>query len=202
MGFPDGSVVNGVPANAGDLGSIPGSGRSPAEGNGNPLQYSCLENPMDRGAWRATICGVTKSQTRLKQLNTTLKRKGSHRTEVPESREEVLPQLRAWACLPFQYSQAAAYIFRCKPCQSYRCAFPFSRTEVPAVPHMWAPCLSLAVYCFPSLESWHPHACPLTSWEIHMIQFNHQFHHRVFWHLLPPLKSGFDVLPWHPVPPP
>ena len=46
--------------NAGDLGSIPGSGRSPGEGNGNPLQYSCLENPMDRGAWRATVHGVAR----------------------------------------------------------------------------------------------------------------------------------------------
>jgi len=51
--------------NAGDPGSIPGSGRSPGEGNGNPLQYSCLENPMDRGAWWATVHGVTKSRTRL-----------------------------------------------------------------------------------------------------------------------------------------
>ena len=51
--------------NAGDLGSIPGSGRSPGEGNGNPLQYSCLENPMDRGAWWATVHGVAKSRTRL-----------------------------------------------------------------------------------------------------------------------------------------
>ena len=51
--------------NAGDLGSIPGSGRCPGEGNGNPLQYSCLENPMDRGAWWATVHGVAKSRTRL-----------------------------------------------------------------------------------------------------------------------------------------
>ena len=51
--------------NAGDLGSIPGSGRSPGEGNGNPLQYSCLENSMDRGAQRTTVHGVTKSQTGL-----------------------------------------------------------------------------------------------------------------------------------------
>ena len=51
--------------NAGDLGSIPGSGRSPGEGNGNPLQYSCLENPMDRGTWWATVHGVTKSWTQL-----------------------------------------------------------------------------------------------------------------------------------------
>ena len=55
-------------ANAGDIqdtGLIPGSGRSPGEGNGDPLQYSCLENPMDRGAWQVTVCGVTKRQTRL-----------------------------------------------------------------------------------------------------------------------------------------
>ena len=51
--------------NAGDLGLIPGSGRSPGEGNGYPLQCSCLENPMDRGAWWATVHGVAKSQTRL-----------------------------------------------------------------------------------------------------------------------------------------
>ena len=50
---------------AGDLGSIPGSGRCPGDGNGNPLQYSCLENPMDRGAWQATVHGVAKSRTRL-----------------------------------------------------------------------------------------------------------------------------------------
>ena len=51
--------------NAGDPGSIPGSGRSPGDGNGNPFQYSCLENPMDGGAWWAAVHGVTKSQTRL-----------------------------------------------------------------------------------------------------------------------------------------
>ena len=51
LGFPGGSEVKASACNAGDLGSIPGSGRSPGEGNGNPLQYSCLENPMDRGAW-------------------------------------------------------------------------------------------------------------------------------------------------------
>ena len=57
--------------NAGDLGSIPGLGRSPGEGNGNPLQYSCLENPMDKGAWWATIHGVAKSQTRLSDFTFT-----------------------------------------------------------------------------------------------------------------------------------
>ena len=57
MAFPGGSVVKNPPANAGDVGSILGSGRSPGEGNGNPLQYSCLENPMDGGAWWATVHG-------------------------------------------------------------------------------------------------------------------------------------------------
>ena len=58
-GFPGGSVVKNLPANTGDVGSISVWGRSPGEGNGNPLQYSCLENPMDRGgAWQATVHGV------------------------------------------------------------------------------------------------------------------------------------------------
>ena len=64
-------MVKNPPANAGDVrdvGSVPGSGRSPGKGNGNPLQYSCLENPMDRGAWRATVHGVAKSQTQLSDL--------------------------------------------------------------------------------------------------------------------------------------
>ena len=64
-GFPGGSVGKESACKAGDQGSIPGSGRSPEEGNGNPLEYSCLENSIDRGAWWATVHGVTKSQTRL-----------------------------------------------------------------------------------------------------------------------------------------
>ena len=56
-------VVKYSPAISGDAGSLPGSGRPTGEGNGNPLQYSCLENPMDRDAWWATVHGVTKSQT-------------------------------------------------------------------------------------------------------------------------------------------
>ena len=61
MGFPGGSVVKNPPGNvgaAGDVGSIPGLGRSPGKGNGNPLQYSCQDNPMDRGAWWATVVGL------------------------------------------------------------------------------------------------------------------------------------------------
>ena len=66
LGFPGGSVFKKKTAcQAGDVGLIPGSGRSPGEGNGNPLQYSCLENPMDRGAWWATVHGVAKSRKQL-----------------------------------------------------------------------------------------------------------------------------------------
>ena len=66
LGFPGGSVVKNLPTNAGgagDAGSTPESRRSLGEGNGTPLQYSCLENPIDRGAWQATVHRVTKSQT-------------------------------------------------------------------------------------------------------------------------------------------
>ena len=58
-------MVKSPPANSGDMGSIAGSGRSPGEGSGNPLQYSCLGNPMDRETWQATVHGVTKSWTQL-----------------------------------------------------------------------------------------------------------------------------------------
>ena len=63
--FPDGSDSKESAGNVGDLGLIPGSGRSLGEGNGNPLQYPSLENPTDRGAWLATVPGVTESQTQL-----------------------------------------------------------------------------------------------------------------------------------------
>ena len=64
-GFPGGSDGKESACNAGDVGSVPGLGRSPGEGDGNPLQYSCLENSMDTGAWQATVHGVAKSRTRL-----------------------------------------------------------------------------------------------------------------------------------------
>ena len=64
-------VVKNLPANVGHVGLIPGSGRSPGEENGNPLQYSCLENPVDRGAWRATVHGSAKSQTQLSHCTET-----------------------------------------------------------------------------------------------------------------------------------
>ena len=86
-------VIKSLPANAGglrDTGSILGSGRSPGEGNGKLPQHSCLENPMDRGTWGATVHGVAKSQTRLKQLST------AHSTSQRCPRCPVLMQ--RWAC--------------------------------------------------------------------------------------------------------
>ena len=91
-GSPDGSVVSNLPANAGDAGdagSIPGSERSLGGRIGNPLQYSCLKNPMDRGVWRATVHGVAKSQTQLSELAT-------HTYIALLGREDVI---RAWFCL-------------------------------------------------------------------------------------------------------
>ena len=76
-GFPGGSVVTNPPANAGDAGDaglIPGSGRSPGGGNGNPLQYSCLGNPMDRGAWRAIVHGVAEESDTAEGFNNNNKR--------------------------------------------------------------------------------------------------------------------------------
>ena len=61
-------MVKNSPPNARDIGSIPGSGRSPGEGHSNSLQYSCVENPMDRGAWQATVHRVAKTRTQLKQF--------------------------------------------------------------------------------------------------------------------------------------
>ena len=71
--FPGGSVVKNLPTNAGDVGFIPGSGRYPGEGNDNPLQYSCLGNPMDRGIWWATVYEVAKEMVMAKRLSNKIK---------------------------------------------------------------------------------------------------------------------------------
>ena len=68
-GFPDGSVIKNPPGNAGDVGSIPGMGRSLREGNSNPLGYSCLKNPIGRGAWGTTFHGVAKESDMTERLN-------------------------------------------------------------------------------------------------------------------------------------
>ena len=68
--FPGGTAVKNLPANSGDPGSILGSGKSPGEGNGHPLQYSCLENPMDRGAWQGAIHGDCQEWDMTERLST------------------------------------------------------------------------------------------------------------------------------------
>ena len=83
-GFPCGASYKESTSSAGDPGSIPGLGRSPGEGHGNPLQYSRLENPMDRGAWRATVHRVAKSQMQLSD-KTTSNSKGPQRQQAAES---------------------------------------------------------------------------------------------------------------------
>ena len=72
MGFPGGSVVKNLPVDAGDTGSIPGSGRSPGGGHGNSTQYPCMENSKDRGGWQATIHGVAENRKWLGDLTTTM----------------------------------------------------------------------------------------------------------------------------------
>ena len=86
--FPDGSVIKNPPANLGYMGSIPGIGRSPGEENGNLLWYSCLENPMERGAWQATVHGVAKeldmTQRLKQQQQTTFEAKAGKADVSPE----------------------------------------------------------------------------------------------------------------------
>ena len=81
-GFPGGSVVKNSPANAGDMGSVTGLGISPGTGKGNPFQYSCLQNFMDRGGWRAAVHGVTKNQH-----NGVTEHTGTHNCFIPGSVE-------------------------------------------------------------------------------------------------------------------
>ena len=94
MDFPGGSDGKASTYNMGDRGSVPESGRSPGEGNGNPLQYSCLENPMGSEAWQATVHGVTKSQTRLSDFTFTFLA-SSARGQTEETRRSIVsPQLK------------------------------------------------------------------------------------------------------------
>ena len=106
-GFPGGSEVKASSCNAGELGSIPGSGRSPGEGNGNPFQYSCLENPMDGGAWWATVHGVAKSWMRLSDLTF---------IGVNFLSNELMPETSVWRCssswLPICQGAGAVFLMR------------------------------------------------------------------------------------------
>ena len=94
--FPGGSDGKESACNAGDLGLIPGSGRSPGEGNGNPLQYSCLENLIDRGAWQAMVHGVTNSWTQLSKWHFHFSLLCSSRRENTDAKEGL--KLVFWGC--------------------------------------------------------------------------------------------------------
>ena len=85
LGFPGGSEVKASASNAEDPGSIPGLGRSPGEGNGNPLQYSCLENPMDKGAWQATVPRGRKESDTTEQLHFSKGVRDNHRSTQTSS---------------------------------------------------------------------------------------------------------------------
>ena len=97
--FPGGSDDKASACSAGDLGLIPGLGRSPGEGNGNPFQYSCLENSMDWGAWWATVHGVAKSQTRLSNFTLLYKRgfPGGPSGKEPTCQCRRLKKCRVWS---------------------------------------------------------------------------------------------------------
>ena len=102
-GLPWGSVVKNPLASAGDLGSFPGLGRSPGEGNGNPLQYSCLGKPMDRGAWRATVNGVghnLEAKQQQQMLGKTLRVKYS----AVYTRQEKAEAQRSYITIPKMHS--------------------------------------------------------------------------------------------------
>ena len=121
--FPGGSEVKASACNVGDPGSIPGLGRSPGEGNGNPLQYSCLENPMDRGAWQATVHGVSKSWTQLSDF--TSLHFTSETANSPLRRQQfciqilVLNSPRISLCEPTSAIQAKEDALRFPPAGSY-----------------------------------------------------------------------------------
>ena len=111
--FPGGSVVKNLPANSGDVGLIPGSGRSPGKGNDNPLQYSCLGNSMDRGAQRATVHGVTRVQHDLETKQQTAQMRAStsqsnqhvlviHNIEDGDNGPDIFTEL--WIIIPYSLS--------------------------------------------------------------------------------------------------
>ena len=104
--------------NVGELGSIPGSGRSPGEGNGNALQYSCLENPMDRGAWQATVQGIAKSWTQLSDftsLHNTFQ--SQQQKKMFFSRQEIGMHKYEVKRYPEVYQASLAWEYKMKQCK-------------------------------------------------------------------------------------
>ena len=128
------SLMAQLPANVAAAGSIHGSGRSPREGNGNPLQDSCLRNPTDRGAWRATVHGVAKSWTRLKRQSThippgyRLSLGMGYRSCCSRIMRQGLPSSRAPGCLQQNYFINSLSITSLVASR-YRICLPMQETE-------------------------------------------------------------------------
>ena len=130
-GFPGGSEVKASAWNVGDLGLIPGSGRSPGEGNGNPLQYSCLENPMDGGAWWATVHRAAKSRKRLSDFTSHGRQSQLNQQEYNsyactwsrcvESMTQMPPVLLLWVKWVFQHGNKLLMKFYIK----WNTVFPY-----------------------------------------------------------------------------
>ena len=152
-------LVKNLPANAGEAGSIPGLGRSPAGGDGNPLEYSCLENPMDRGAWWATVHGVTQSRTRLRDwapihAHETFKSKffallclfifayGSSVAPASFVQKTIFPPLNCFCT--FVKNNFAIFVWMCFWAL---CSFPSIYASVlPPIPHCLDYCTSSLLY--------------------------------------------------------
>ena len=131
-------VIKNPPANAGDIrgpGSVPGSGRSPGEGNGNPLQYACLENPMVRGAWQATVHGVTKSR---KWLSTQGRHQPTHPLPCSTARSPTSSRIAPRPChmrvLPFFFLFYFLPIFKLWKAWEMKIKPPYWPNKIP----LWA----------------------------------------------------------------
>ena len=119
-------MVKNLPASAGDIGdtaSIPGSGRSPGEGNGKPLQHSYLENPMDRGAWWATVLGVSQTEHAHTELEIKAQMEGFLPLPASQRFQTLLLQPRGNSFSGLRMSSASDQKFFCAVCSVFKCSF-------------------------------------------------------------------------------
>ena len=161
--FPGGSDSKASAYSVGDLGSIPGSGRSSGEGNGNPLQYSCLENPMDGRAWQATVCGVAKSQTRLSNFTLPYLTFGDMTQDLALSLQKV-KLLVAQSC--------------CTLCDPMDCNLPDSSVHGEPKSYQRKRNARRQCSCLKKVKMKVAHQCPTLSntWTIQSMEFSSQEH--------------------------
>ena len=153
-----GSVLKNLPANAGDMGSIPGSGRSPGEGNGNPLQCSCLGNPVDRGAWWATVHGVAKESWLSRLNNNTLfnLHYNPYRVSILQMRklrrgELVTPLVTE--LLSSRFRNPTQVVWWQDVVLLATCVLCHAASQSKCLFHVFLPVLFLLIYCYISLPS-------------------------------------------------